>query len=117
MDSISLTALAEIVSGELRGNSEGARVERVSVDSRHVTPGTLFVALSGGRTDGHRFVGEALARGAAAAVVARSWAELPEAGALIARGRSARGAAPTGGLVAVAVARPSDCGHRDQWQE
>jgi UDP-N-acetylmuramoyl-tripeptide--D-alanyl-D-alanine ligase len=41
-----------------------------SVDSRAVEPGNLFVALPGERTDGHAFVGAALAAGAAAALVA-----------------------------------------------
>ena len=41
----------------------------VAYDSREVTPGALFVALRGGYTDGHRYVGEAVGRGAAAALV------------------------------------------------
>ena len=43
----------------------------VSIDSRTLEPGDLFVALKGQRADGHDHVGEALARGAAAAVVHR----------------------------------------------
>jgi UDP-N-acetylmuramoyl-tripeptide--D-alanyl-D-alanine ligase len=42
-----------------------------AVDSREVRPGNLFVALPGERTDGHRFVGAALAAGAAGVLVAR----------------------------------------------
>jgi UDP-N-acetylmuramoyl-tripeptide--D-alanyl-D-alanine ligase len=42
----------------------------VSIDSRALAPGDLFVALTAAR-DGHDFVADALARGAAAAVVAR----------------------------------------------
>ncbi|RMH47865.1 MAG: UDP-N-acetylmuramoyl-tripeptide--D-alanyl-D-alanine ligase [Alphaproteobacteria bacterium] len=42
----------------------------VSADSRTIAPGALFVALSD-RRDGHDFVADALARGAAAAMVAR----------------------------------------------
>ncbi|HYN48760.1 MAG TPA: UDP-N-acetylmuramoyl-tripeptide--D-alanyl-D-alanine ligase [Candidatus Nanopelagicales bacterium] len=41
-----------------------------AVDSRLVTPGCLFVALPGERTDGHRFVAAATAAGAAALLVA-----------------------------------------------
>jgi UDP-N-acetylmuramoyl-tripeptide--D-alanyl-D-alanine ligase len=42
-----------------------------AVDSREVVPGNLFVALPGERVDGHSFVGAALEKGAAAAIVAR----------------------------------------------
>ncbi len=42
-----------------------------AVDSREVQPGNLFVALPGERTDGHRFVGAALAAGAVGVLVAR----------------------------------------------
>jgi UDP-N-acetylmuramoyl-tripeptide--D-alanyl-D-alanine ligase len=42
----------------------------VSIDSRSLRPGDLFVALTAAR-DGHDFVADALARGAAAALVAR----------------------------------------------
>ena len=41
-----------------------------AVDSRLVTPGCLFVALSGERTDGHRFLAAATSAGAAALLVA-----------------------------------------------
>ncbi len=43
----------------------------VSIDSRSVGPGDLFVALAGPNFDGHDFVADALAKGAAAALVAR----------------------------------------------
>lgn len=42
----------------------------ISIDSRSVAPGDLFVALSAAR-DGHDFVADALAKGAAAALVSR----------------------------------------------
>ncbi|KQN83821.1 UDP-N-acetylmuramoylalanyl-D-glutamyl-2, 6-diaminopimelate--D-alanyl-D-alanine ligase [Sphingomonas sp. Leaf67] len=43
----------------------------VAFDSREVGPGDLFVALSGEATDGHRFVAQAFAQGAAGALVSQ----------------------------------------------
>jgi UDP-N-acetylmuramoyl-tripeptide--D-alanyl-D-alanine ligase len=48
-----------------------AGVAGVSIDSRTVQPGELFLAIRGPRHDGHDHVAAALARGAAAGVVAR----------------------------------------------
>lgn len=42
-----------------------------SIDSRTAAPGDLFIALRGERFDGHDYVAEVLARGAAAALVER----------------------------------------------
>jgi len=44
-------------------------VQRLTADSRHVVPETLFVAVRGLHADGHRFLDEALAKGATALVV------------------------------------------------
>jgi UDP-N-acetylmuramoyl-L-alanyl-D-glutamate--2,6-diaminopimelate ligase len=50
-----------------RGNLE-VDVCGVEYDSRRVQPGSLFVAVKGTRTDGNRFVAQAVAAGAAAIV-------------------------------------------------
>jgi UDP-N-acetylmuramoyl-tripeptide--D-alanyl-D-alanine ligase len=49
-----------------------AWVAGVSIDSRTVQPGELYIAIRGPRHDGHTFVADALARGAAAGLVART---------------------------------------------
>jgi UDP-N-acetylmuramoyl-tripeptide--D-alanyl-D-alanine ligase len=49
-----------------------ARVAGVSIDSRTIRPGELFIAIHGPRHDGHDHVPAALERGALAAVVAES---------------------------------------------
>jgi len=60
---------------------QDAELFSVGTDSRAVTPGMLFVALKGERFDGHDYVREVLAAGAAGAMVERGWAaanpELP----------------------------------------
>jgi UDP-N-acetylmuramoyl-tripeptide--D-alanyl-D-alanine ligase len=62
-----LSEIAELVAGRVDG--EDVVVDGVSIDSRRVGAGALFVALKGERLDGHAFVDEALANGAAAVVV------------------------------------------------
>ncbi len=57
-----------------------ARLAGVSIDSRTLVRGELFVAVHGPRHDGHTFVAAALASGALAAVVQRDrLGEYPEA--------------------------------------
>jgi len=51
----------------------GFDITGISIDTRTLQPGDLFVALSGER-DGHEFVDAALAKGAAAALVAKPMA-------------------------------------------
>jgi UDP-N-acetylmuramoyl-tripeptide--D-alanyl-D-alanine ligase len=50
---------------------EGLTYPRIWTDSRTVEPGDLFLALPGERYDGHDFVAEAQARGAAGIVASR----------------------------------------------
>jgi UDP-N-acetylmuramoyl-L-alanyl-D-glutamate--2,6-diaminopimelate ligase len=50
------------------GSTEVA-IRGIAYDSRQVEPGFLFVAIRGYHADGHRFVGQAIARGAAALLV------------------------------------------------
>jgi UDP-N-acetylmuramoyl-tripeptide--D-alanyl-D-alanine ligase len=57
-------------------SAEGHVYTSVSTDSRSIAAGELFVALKGDRFDGHDYVRNVLARGAAAAVVEHAWADL-----------------------------------------
>ncbi len=45
----------------------------VSTDSRTVSPGQVFFALRGEKFDGHRFVSDAVRKGASCAVVEKKW--------------------------------------------
>jgi UDP-N-acetylmuramoyl-tripeptide--D-alanyl-D-alanine ligase len=91
--------LAAAVGGDLRGaDVEG---DGVSIDSRAVQPGQLFVPIVGAR-DGHGFIASARSAGAAAHLTARSDPAEPEpaivvadtAVALLDVGRLARGTLP-----------------------
>src|SRR5262245_45663544 len=55
--------------GTLWHGDPQCRVSGVSIDSRTVQPGDLFIALRGERFDGHQFVAEALRQGAGAVLV------------------------------------------------
>jgi UDP-N-acetylmuramoyl-tripeptide--D-alanyl-D-alanine ligase len=59
-----------------------APVTGVSIDTRTLQPGDLFVALADAR-DGHEFVTAAFAKGAAAALVREDWQAPAGSGALI----------------------------------
>ena len=57
---------------------------RAVIDSRAVSPGDLFVGLPGSQVDGGRFAAGALEAGAWGVVVAPSWADRLEGGAVLA---------------------------------
>jgi UDP-N-acetylmuramoyl-tripeptide--D-alanyl-D-alanine ligase len=57
--------------GEVGGTQVGETFSTFHTDSREVKPGGLFFALRGAAKDGHQFVRDAIARGAAAVVVQR----------------------------------------------
>jgi len=70
---ISIAQVATVTAGEIHpgGEPTGVQVTGVAVDSRRVRSGDLFIALSGERTDGHKYLAQARAAGASAAVVRR----------------------------------------------
>lgn len=51
---------------------QDAEITALACDSREAVPGALFAALEGARTDGRAYIADALAKGAAAVVCARS---------------------------------------------
>jgi UDP-N-acetylmuramoyl-tripeptide--D-alanyl-D-alanine ligase len=62
--------------GEVGGTQVGNAFSTFHTDSREVKQGSVFFALRGAEMDGHRFVGDAIKRGAAAVVIERR-AEVP----------------------------------------
>jgi UDP-N-acetylmuramoyl-L-alanyl-D-glutamate--2,6-diaminopimelate ligase len=68
VNSILFSELIRQVPGEVLAVEDDTHIGGIAYDSRQVQPGDLFVALSGGNTDGHRYIPDAIQRGAAAAV-------------------------------------------------
>jgi UDP-N-acetylmuramoyl-tripeptide--D-alanyl-D-alanine ligase len=66
---LTIPEVASALGGQLIGEPEEQPITSVVVDSRQVSPGSLFVALKGQKHDGHDFVLEAFVKGARAALV------------------------------------------------
>ncbi len=86
MDPVSLAELVDIVGGDLGGRpAPPGVVEAATIHSERIHRASAFFALPGSRSDGHRFVGDAFANGAVAAVVVggRVPPEVAAGGALV----------------------------------
>jgi hypothetical protein len=73
---LTAAAIARVAGGEVV--RRGSAAATVTTDSRAECTGKLFVALRGENHDGHRFVMDAIRRGAAGLLIDRPLAELPE---------------------------------------
>jgi len=73
-----LTQLMAALPTILSRTSGDVEIRSVSADSRRVRPGDLFVAIPGVNVDGHRFIAEAVRKGAVAVVGERLPQELAD---------------------------------------
>ena len=71
MKNLTIDALAAACGGALCGTAPAGEISAVVTDSRKVTPGCLFAAIRGEQVDGHDYVNQSFAQGAACAVVER----------------------------------------------
>jgi Alr-MurF fusion protein len=79
MDNITLTKLAEIIEGKLNSTADDNQfVNAVSIDSRRIGEHSVFFPLQGATYDGHQFIADAFANGAAAAIANTSPQLSPE---------------------------------------
>lgn len=69
MIKMSLAEIAQHTQGTTK--SESTIIQGISTDTRHLLPGSLYVAIHGEQFDGHDFITEAWQKGAAAALVNR----------------------------------------------
>ena len=68
--------IARIKVKAIEGNAD-VDIADVDIDSRHVAPGHLFVAMRGTLTDGHQYIGKAIEQGAAAVLCEHIPAAIP----------------------------------------
>ena len=65
--------LSELLNGlkavQVAGNAESKEIEMITIDSREVRSGSLFVAIKGANTDGHSYIQECINKGASAVIL------------------------------------------------
>jgi UDP-N-acetylmuramoyl-tripeptide--D-alanyl-D-alanine ligase len=69
METLTLHEISQALGVRTTDAADGVTVRGVSIDSRTALPGDLFFAIRGQAFDGHRFVGDAFSKGAAAVVI------------------------------------------------
>ncbi len=77
------TLLNRLESPQLASGDRNVEISSIETDSRNVKPGALFVAVRGSHTDGHSYVGDAVANGARAIVFQTSVGTYPTDVALV----------------------------------
>lgn len=73
---LSINEIKDAVSGKLLQGNGSDKIEEISIDSRTLASGSLFIAIIGEKFDGHSFVKDAVKKGAEAVIVDRPQ-ELP----------------------------------------
>ena len=71
MIEMTISQLATIMSGTAHGSAEISASAEFQFDSRSVRPGDIFLALKGEHADGHDFVDDGIAHGAALSIVTK----------------------------------------------
>ncbi|WP_027339306.1 UDP-N-acetylmuramoyl-tripeptide--D-alanyl-D-alanine ligase [Halonatronum saccharophilum] len=71
MERLSLSQIGLALEGEVIG-AKDVYVDGVSIDTRTLKEGDLFIAIEGENFDGHNFLEDAFAKGAKAAIVAKN---------------------------------------------
>jgi UDP-N-acetylmuramoyl-tripeptide--D-alanyl-D-alanine ligase len=73
---LTMTELQRVIGARVLAGDVSKRAEQpirhISLDTRSLRPGDLFLAIQGERFDGHAFVGTALSKGAIGALVCDS---------------------------------------------
>ena len=67
---LTLSLVIEALTG-ISPQGDDREIRDAAIDSRRVTPDSLFIALSGERVDGHDFIQDAFNQGASVALISR----------------------------------------------
>ncbi len=67
MITVSTQWISRVLSASMIGGA--VEIDQVSTDTRTIEPGALFIALKGANFDGHKFIDQAIEKGASAVVV------------------------------------------------
>jgi UDP-N-acetylmuramoyl-tripeptide--D-alanyl-D-alanine ligase len=73
MNKFSINEIKEFTSAQIIGKGPFQLITSVVINSKEVIQGSLFVALEGENSDGHRWVKEAFIKGAAAALISKKY--------------------------------------------
>jgi UDP-N-acetylmuramoyl-tripeptide--D-alanyl-D-alanine ligase len=84
--------MVDATAAQVVGPSDDRQIERLAVDSRDVSPGSMFVALRGATNDGHEFIAAAIGAGAIAVLAERLVVETDVAQLIVPDTRAALGA-------------------------
>lgn len=66
---LTLQEICEATGGKLLGSPQQDSIDSFHFDTRMITPGSMFIALTGGARDGHLFLEKAKEQGAIAALI------------------------------------------------
>lgn len=77
MEHVTVRDLVEATGGRLLAGDADREVSKIRLDSRQVEPGDLFVPLIGEKVDGHKFIPQVIAAGAAV-VLTSEHDEIPD---------------------------------------
>lgn len=66
---LTVEEIRKAVGGRLRQGGSAAKIKGVSIDSRTIRQGDVFIAIRGKRLDGHRYIRQAVEKGAGALIV------------------------------------------------
>ena len=69
MEVLGIEEIVSALNGRLMNSGRDLTVSGVSIDSRRINPGDMFIALQGESFDGHEFINKAIENGAALVVV------------------------------------------------